>query len=361
MRKVADTVGRTPAVFARHALRARASGFARAAAVPWHAIVLVVTVVPVTGLACGACSSCGDTVPAEARVRGSHGFVRCPVLSPGPAREWAVGDLRLRRRDRVLTVEGGPPALDVAFAAGPAPSAGLDAAALARLRAARPHVVVIVGGLGDMPDDARRSARAFSAIGVPVLFLAGGRDEAPVVAETFAALDDGSLGEEARGRLVDITPLHLVHLGEADLVPLGGAPGGRYARTDDACGFTAADADARAVPVGARQGVPRLLVSWAHPSPAPGPFDVDLGDPLVTALARRLGAVVHVSAWPGEVGEVSRAGPGTRAVRLPRVFGPSLERADGARTPAGLVTLRIERSGIRPRAALGSSPSDETK
>jgi hypothetical protein len=318
----------------------------------------------------GACGGACGGVPEEARAGGDHPFVRCAALPPGPERAWRVGSLSLRRTGRVLHVEGGPPALDVGVAAGPAPGEGVDAAALARAREAGVRVLVVLGGLGDAPDAARRTARDLAGLGVPVLVLAGGRDEPTALA---AALTDDALDQAARDRLVDLSPLHLVRLGPVDLVPLAGAPGGRYARTPDSCGFAAADVDARAAPAAARAGAPRILASWTLPSPAPALAGTDAGDPLVASLAARVGAALVVGAWPSEVITSTVSLPGaalvaadpavtverTAAARaagevgarpvlaVPRIDGPAHERADGVRAPAGVTVLRVEASGVR--------------
>lgn len=286
-------------------------------------------------------TACGRSVPSELRVGGARGFVRCLALEPPSAREWQVGGLTLAIEERVLTIRGAASPLHVAAFAGPAPASDDGAQVLRAVKARRPQLVLVLGGLGDDREQAAKVARALAATGLLTLFVAGGRDEPEVVAAALAALDD-----DERDRVLDVTAIERVVLAGAELVPIGGAPGGRYARGLGACGHDAADLDARAVALGGTpDGMRRVLVSWAAASPAPGIDRADAGDAELERFARRVGAADALAAWPRERAGHALPGGGLRRI-FPAVGGLALLGVEGGRAPAGATFLALGPSGL---------------
>jgi hypothetical protein len=292
------------------------------------------------------CGACGSDVPAELRVAGPHGFVRCLALAPPDAKEWRVGDLALELRGRALSVRTPHGALRAAAFTGPAPVATDVRPALRALVAARAELLLVLGGLGDDRASATRTARALAETGRLVLFLAGGRDTPEIVA---AALD--GLDAEARARVLDVSALERVRVAGAELLPLAGAPAGRYARGPDACGFTDADLDARADALGSGEGAARrVLLGWASPSPASGIDDGPAGSDAIARFAARVGARDVLTAWPREAAGVRSAGAGIRRV-VPPIGGFAARTGTGGRSGPGAAWLSFGPSGVTEIAA----------
>jgi hypothetical protein len=227
---------------------------------------------------------------------------------------------------------------------GPAPVAADVRPALQALVAAQAELLLVLGGLGDEREQAVQNARALTATGRLVLFLAGGRDAPEVVAAAREALD-----AEARARFVDVSGLERVTIAGTELVPVAGAPGGRYARSVEACGFTDADLDARADALGSGEGASRrVLLSWACPSPAPGIDESPAGSDALARFATRIGARDVLAAWPREAAGAVTAG-GRRVV--PPIAGFAARTGAGGRAGPGAVWLSFGASGVVEVAA----------
>jgi hypothetical protein len=269
------------------------------------------------------------------QVAGEHGYVRCLALEPAAARAWSVGALRLTLDARRLRIEGAPARARVAVFTGP-----VDAASVRALRRSRPHLALMLGELGPS------GGRALAALGVPVLFVAGGADRR----SELEAL--GPLEGEARDRVIDATRLRSIRIGKVELVPVPGAPGGRYAIARDGCGIGDSDADAIAEAVGdPDDGVHRYLLSWAAPSGGPlsrGLADVEAGSPEVKALMQRVGAEGSIVAWPREHAGETASEPFCAVA--PPLSGPWVERADGTRLAPDAMVLVLSDGGFSPQA-----------
>lgn len=267
------------------------------------------------------------------RVSGEHGYVRCLALEAPPERTWSVGSLRLSLEERALRIEGAPARAKVAIFTGP-----VDAASIRALKRSRPHLALMLGDLGPS------GPRALATLGVPVLFVAGGADRH---AELEALAE---LSGDARDRVIDASRLRSIRIGDVELVPVPGAPGGRYAISNEACGL--GDGDLRAIDeaVGdAGDGVHRYVLSWAAPAGHPlsrGLAGVDAGSPEIEHLVERIGAEGAIGAWPREhAGESAREPFGAVA---PPLSGPWVERADGTRLAPGAMVLELSDSGLSP-------------
>jgi hypothetical protein len=286
-------------------------------------------------------AACGRSVPSELRVEGPRGFVRCLALEPPAPRQWTAGGLSLAIEGRVLTIGGVTAPLYFAAFAGPSPASLGTGQPLATVRPDSARFAFVLGGLGDDAAAATRTARALAATGVVTLFVAGGRDEPEVVAAALAALDDAQ-----RDRVLDVTALERIVIGRAEFVPVGGAPGGRYARSSAACGHDAADLDARAAALGgASDSVRRILLSWAAASPVRGIEGAEAGDAELARFATRIGAEDALAAWPHE--QVGHALPGAArrwvvpAVGVLAALGP-----EGGRTQPGTALFGLGPSGL---------------
>lgn len=277
----------------------------------------------------------------ELRVSGEHAYVRCSLLEPPPPRTWRVGPLRLALEERALRIEGAPSSARVALFTGP-----VDAASVRALRSRRPHLALMLGGLGKTPAEAQRALDALAGLGVPVLFVAGGGDVRAAL-EAFEHVEG-----DARDHVIDASRLRSIRIGKVELVPAAGAPKGRYALSEDACGLGEDDVEAIADAVGdPGEGVRRVLVSWAAPAGGPlsrGLAGVEAGSPLVRELAQRAGAQGAVVAWPREHAGEATSEP-FRAV-APPLGGPWVGRADGTRSAPGAMLLTLSDRGLASAA-----------
>ena len=279
-----------------------------------------------------ACDGCGGSV-AELRVPGEHAYVRCLAGEAPEEREWRVGQLALAIEERTLTIGGvAGDARLVAFA-GPGPSDVPVSEGLIALREEPPAIVLVVGSIGDTQPVANRTLADLAAVEVPVLVLAGGRDDLEVWRAAFEALVPG-----AEDRVIDVTALERIAIGEREWIPVSGAPGGRYARTDQACGWSAEDLDERAAVLGSGEGKQRALLAWAAPSGfgLRGLTGLDPGDAELARFAERVGASTGVFAFPQE------SGSNDHAVIARPLVGPAIELADGTRLRPGPVTVSLQ-------------------
>jgi len=302
-------------------------------------LALAAAVLAVASCDCGACDA---GPPAELRVAGVHPYVRCLAADPPEARDFRVGDLRLAIEGRRLTVGGVPSPLRVAAFSGPAPAQRIPARTLAGLRERGVSLVIVLGGLGDDAATARRTLGALADAGLPVLVLAGGRDDAGDLDAAFDALD-----EEQEDVVLDARALRVVDLGADELVLVSGAPAGRYARSNTACGFAERDLDDVAADIGDRGRARRWLVSWAAPAGgvAAGLEGADAGDPGLAALAERLGVRGGIHAWPDTRAAELAGDPPASIVVLP-IAGPAVERADGSRLMPAATVLDLGGGGL---------------
>jgi hypothetical protein len=254
---------------------------------------------------------------------------------PPPEGTVRVRDLTLRFGGRDLRIDNAPRSLRIAAFAGPAPSRAPIAPAIARLKQADLDLALVLGGVGDDRAQAEATLAALGALPVPVLVLAGGRDDAAVLDEAFEAGD--------HEHVVDARPLRRVIAGDRTLLLLSGAPEGRYARTDTSCGYGRADVERLEGEAG--DGRP-ILVSWAVPagSGSSGHGGIDSGDPALGRLARTLRIRGGIFAWP-ESHATATADDGLRVVVGP-IAGPPPERADGSSSIAGATLLRLDGHGL---------------
>jgi hypothetical protein len=241
------------------------------------------------------CDGCHGP-PAKLRVGGEHPHVRCLFMDPPGEGTVRAADVELAFDGRTATVDVGVGPLRVAAFPGPAPWERSLVGFGEAVAAGSPHLVLVVGNLGDTVEHARRTVlEVASSVEVPVLVMAGGRDDAEVVTRALSGMPS-----EVADRVIDARGLwRLVH-GPSETLLVSGAPGGRYARTDHACGYGREDLDAVAEDVGEAEGPPRALVSWAAPAGfgASGLGGQDGGDPWLGAFAGRLSVAHAVFAWP---------------------------------------------------------------
>jgi hypothetical protein len=270
-------------------------------------------------LLCIGCDSEGVGV----QVSGAHPFTRCWAAEPPQAERAGI-----TVEERVITVDT---VRRIVMFAG-AGDADLREP-LEGVHGARPDLVVMVGDLGSSDPGIRRNVEALGRLDVPVVFVAGGADVHPQY-ERYMASDAITDGSGAR----------IVRAGAVELVPLPGAPGGRYAEGQNACGFTAADVRRIAEAVGPAGEAPRYLVSWAAPTGTPGMDGLDAGSELVSRLAEAVGARGVIHAWPRE-----RAGDSSEApfrVALRPIAGAWPGLTDGSRARPGFTLFRVGRDGL---------------
>ncbi len=308
---------------------------------------------------CGACSDYGATAG------GPHPYVRCTAVDAPDEREGRLGSVRFRVEDRALTLEGLGPTLRIAALRGPGRVGAPLAPALEELRRESTDLVLVLGGLGATEETVAGVLRAVAGTGIPAIVLPGGEDDAEAVEDGFDAVED----EES---LFDGRRLRTVKVGRDELVLVPGAPEGRYAADQGACGIAADDLEEIADDLGEPdEGVRRWLVSWAAPAgrgPAAvgrGFGGVDAGDRRIAELAKAVGASGGVFAFPetrallpaladgSRVLAVGEASPTTRIV-LPTAAGAPVEREDGSLVRPAPVLLSLGAEGLAVRRMRGS-------
>lgn len=257
--------------------------------------------------------SCGEE--AALRVEGPTPHVRC-YLAAAEEREWTVGSVRLRVEGRALQIDGLESPYRFAVATGPlAPPP--DHAAF----------VVVLGGV-----DALDPLEDFTR---PVLLIAGGSDRWDEWGERIES--------DANEGVVDATVLRSIRIGRLELIPVAGAPDGRYAASNGCCGLSGDVAEAWALPE-ADDGVHRLLLSWAAPE-ARGLLGASSSSPRVAAIAEEVGAEESIFAFPRE---------SERAIRP--ASGPWITRGDGSRVAPGWTLFEVGADGAPTRLDLGEGP-----
>lgn len=275
--------------------------------------------------------------PPEAQVAGQT-FVRCGQFDPPPPRAEKVGALTMRVTDRLLEI-GAPPDLRVAAFSGPVGSA-LAEEDLAQLAGSGAQLALYLGGLGDSDAIALQNLTRLAALRLPTLFVAGGADRASIVRGAFEALD-----EPARAYVLHASGLREVRIGAQRFVVVAGAALGRYARDDQACGFS--EDDLTQIGQALRAGGPERpwLLSWHAPAGrgvATGDGGIDVGSPELAAAFEVAGAI---SAFP----EVAAARPSRdgHACVVRRLARTGTLRGDGSRLGAGLTLLTLSDGLVR--------------
>lgn len=274
----------------------------------------------------------------EAEVDGQK-FVRCAQASAPSERSVRVGELAFELRERILAITAPRPLVVVAFSGPVDRFTARDVEALARSGAA---LALYLGGLGDDEASAKHNLAVVQRLPMPTLFVAGGADRKPLLEAAFGALDDSA-------RVFDLSALRELRIGADRFVIAAGAPLGRYALDEQACGLTAEDfADIQNA--AARAGAERTwLLSWAAPAEtgvALGLSGLDVGSRELRALALALNATGGVYAYPeGRAGQATRE-PFTLVVPRLGVLG-SL-RADGSRMEGQFARFVLEQRGPVP-------------
>ncbi|MDH5673852.1 MAG: hypothetical protein OEZ06_16970 [Myxococcales bacterium] len=306
-------------------------------------------------LSVAGCRGCLD---GGLRVQGPPGYMRCLAADPPEAGTRSVGAVKLHIEGRRLRIEGIEPPLRVAAFAGPAFGPPPDVDTLKVLAELKPHLQVVIGGVGDTPRQAAKLLGALSTLPAPTLLLSGGRDSTERIQSARASLG------EAAARIVDVSALRRVDVAGHVFVPVAGASGGHYAHSDDACGHGLDDLKQLASDLGEAEGESRWLLSWQAPGQggsqavARTEDGQDLGSADLAELARRIGAPGGLFAWP-EVRVLRPAvGDGEREVRddsaardlrlvVPRLGGVAVGRSDGTRAMPGFVLLELAEGAMR--------------
>ena len=267
--------------------------------------------------------------------------MRCAQLDPPRSGSFRTDDLELEVAGRTLTIAA-PDELRIAAFTGPVAGA-LRAELVASLRDAQPRLLLYLGGLGDTLDSARQSLARLVALGVPTLFIAGGDDRADVVQDAFASLDDA-----ARSLVVHASGLHGARIGAHYFAIVPGAPLGRFALDDQACGFVDEDlteVQAAAAPHRAAQS--QWLLSWYAPTGLGATMadGTDLGSPELGRLAHVLGSAGGIFAQPAGGPRPAPGLPNAHFVRRLGVTG-SLH-VDGRLLVPGYTLLTLSPTGLR--------------
>jgi hypothetical protein len=312
------------------------------------------------------CDSCADR---GAEVGGAHPYVRCAAIDEPEAREGTVGSsgagagdsLRYRVEGRMLHLDrheadADEPLVIAAFRGPGGPDAATRGALLG-LEEQSVDLVFVLGGLGRTPEAVTELLRALTIVRVPVVVLPGGDDDARAVAAGWEALSS-----DERAPLFDGRRLRGVRVGADEIALASGAPDGRYAADDGACGLAADDVEALVdVFDEPDEGVRRWLVSWAAPRGSAisrGFGGAEAGDARIAELARALHAGGGLFAFPETHAlEPMAAGrplePGApsleaRVVVAP-LAGPPVERADGSLVPSAAAVFTLGPRGLAYR------------
>lgn len=277
-------------------------------------------------------------------------FKRCPQLDAPDARSVRAGALEIVIDERLMTVKSKQGSVRVAAFTGPV-GAALTRHELSTLSAAQPELVILLGGLGENEEMAKATLASLATLRVPVLFVAGGTDRVNVFEAAFDDLDD-----QARDLMIQGSGLRELRIGRDRFAIVAGAPDGRYALDEEACGFESDDLDAvrEAIESDEEKGARLWLLSWS----APAGFGVtrslggqDVGSEGLAELAEDLGAQGGLFAFP----ESAVAQPITDAQRkglslvVPRLGRTGASRAEGGRVPSSVAKLTVSGAGIALR------------
>lgn len=199
----------------------------------------------------------------------------------------------------------------------------------ASIREERVDLLVLIGSAGREREAIRAQLEALLAIGPPLLILAGGDDS---LTELDRAI--GSLGGDEKARLLDGRRLHLLRAGDARVALIPGAPEGRFAYDDSACGYDASDLRARL-----RAADPEpLIIAWSF-----------AGEALEESAARG-----GIFAFPAEAAKRAKEG-GEGIFTVGPIAGDPYFSGTGYRAPAPSLFSLSERGfvfigEIMPRA-----------
>jgi len=293
---------------------------------------------------------------SDLRVEGATPYVRCLADEPPADGVKRVGGARIRTRNGAIAIEGLRAPVTVAAFAGPGfePPAKT---ALEAIAAARPQLLLMLGGVGDTPAIAASTLAALAGLPVPTLILAGGRDSPNRIQRALEGLKAGQAD-----RITDVTTSTSVSIGGDTFIPVAGSLGGHYALDAEACGYGESDLRSRAandvLPAKSR----RWLLAWEAPASdgeaavAHVGGGVELGSAPLGELARALGARGGLFAWPEVQVLRPSAGAHRRAALgvshadfqlvVPRLSGPAIERSDGSRVAPGFALLRLDSPGL---------------
>jgi hypothetical protein len=293
---------------------------------------------------CIACLVAGCSLWSERKLRedGPTPFMRCGAAAPR-ARTGEVAGVSVGLKDRALTLSKSAPSLRLSVFGAAGLGGPPSASVLEQLRATRPDVLLLLGGVGENAGVASASIKALAGLGRLVLVVLGGRDGYSTSHEAFA-----SVGDEAW--VVDATALRSIRIGNDTLVPWGGAEQGRYALDEAHCGFGARDVQEAAEVLGpAHAGERRWLASWQAMPVASERRAVreagEWGSELVH-LSELLGIRGALAAWPAGAEDPAEPGPLTE-LRVPRAWGPPDERSDGSVRVRGSTVLVFDIDGPR--------------
>lgn len=284
----------------------------------------LVSLVGALALASCTCSGAGPTAG------GATPYVRCAMREP-PVIDARVGALHLHTDARTLVIEGTHEPLRIAAFRGAALAEEPIEPALDAIESGDPAMQLVLGSLGDDEAHVETLLRALATLATPSIVVLGGRDHPADLADAIAALP-----AEARAKIVDAGGLRRIIVGGVELVPVAGAPDGRYARDDEACGLGAADVDAIASELGASGEHPRFLIGYAAPSRLPGLEGGEAGSALVADLASRIGARPGLFAWPDV----------PSPMLVPPLAGPPAILGDGSRLGPGIRLVEVGASGL---------------
>lgn len=277
----------------------------------------------------------------EAEVDGQK-FVRCAQAAPPRERSVQRGVFTFHAEERTLRIDGPRPLVVAAFT-GPVDGA-FASADMALLASVKADLALYLGGLGASANIAGENLAKLAALGLPTVFIAGGADRLEVVEEAFGALD-----ERARDLLWHASGVRDLRLGDDRFVIVPGAPLGRYAVDDGACGFTLGDlADIQKAATGATSARTWLL-GWYAPAGfgvSEGFAGVEVGDADLRALSLALAAKGGVFAYPEGRADMQTAG--SSAWIAPRLGHLGSLRADGSRIPARVTRLLLGPEGLSP-------------
>jgi hypothetical protein len=270
-----------------------------------------------------------------------HGFTRCVQADPPAERKVRAGQRTLSVAGRVAELSG---PLPVRIAAFTGPVAGpLSATDVAEVAAKKPAFVWVLGGLGDDLASVHTSLAALAGLGVPVLLMPGGADRLALLSEGLAALSAG-----AADLLVSAAGLHELRVADERFALVSGAPDGRYAIDEAACGFTSEDTDTVAAAGKGPKGR-SWLISWAAPAGlglTTPPGAPDVGSPALAALVSTLKARGGVYAWP-EGHYVLPSGEAPLHVVVPRLGRTGALAEGGGRLGRGVLMLHVDATGLQ--------------
>ncbi|MBN1656349.1 MAG: hypothetical protein JXA30_21445 [Deltaproteobacteria bacterium] len=308
-------------------------------------------------LAFYGCESCGRDIPSRIRVAGPTPYVRCLAVDPPKDRRWKVGAATLSTRGRTLAIEGIDPPIRIVAFSGPAYVRSSIERQLREMSLKKPDLALLLGGVGDDKETASRSLRALGKMDFPTLVLAGGRDSWPFIKSAFSSLDP-----PARDRVINLTAMRSVQIGNSLFIPVAGSAEGRYALGENACGFNQIDLEQIADVLPEEDGDRRWLIAWEAPavdkenSICRTSGGIDVGSPELGAFTKRVGAGSGLFAWPYV--QVMRPYSSTRGSRIPfgiktedfhlvvpRLIGPAMDRDDGSYGRPGFAVLQIDEKG----------------